>query len=67
MSEEPFKDFIRAAIERHDARFDAMRQRISDVNDAALYDRLQLEERIDALEERVNWIEKKLNHKGGTE
>lgn len=48
-------------------RMDELEQRISDVNDAALYDRSQLEECIDALESRIEVLERKLNHKGGTE
>ena len=38
-------------------RVDKLRQLISDVNDAALYDRSQLEERIDALEQRIEAVE----------
>ena len=39
------------------ARIDELEQRISDVNDAALYDHSQLEERIDALERRIEAVE----------
>jgi chaperonin cofactor prefoldin len=62
-------------------RIDVLEQRISDVNDAALYDYSQLEERIEALERRIKQLEdhdldtairvsnmeRKLNHKGGDE
>ena len=44
-------------------RMDELEQRISDVNDAALYDYAQLECRIDALERRIEALERKLNHK----
>ena len=45
-------------------QMDELKQLISDVNDAALYDRAQLDERIDALERRIEVLERKLNHKG---
>lgn len=43
---------------------DELRQLVSDVNDANLYSVSQLEERIDALEHRIEVLERKLNHKG---
>ena len=43
---------------------DDLRQLVSDVNDANLYGIAQLEERIDALESRIEVLERKLNHKG---
>lgn len=57
---------------------DELRQLVSDVNDANLYSVSQLEERIDALERRIEQlenhdlgtairvsnVERKLNHKG---
>lgn len=46
-------------------QMDELKQLISDVNDAALYDRAQLDERIDALERRIERIEKLLSHKTG--
>lgn len=44
-------------------KVDALELRISDVNDAALYDFAMLEKRIDALERRIEVLERKLNHK----
>ena len=48
-------------------QIDKLRQLVSDVNDANLYGLSQLEERIDALERRIEKFERKLNHKGGSE
>ena len=42
---------------------DELRQLISDVNDAALYDFAMLEKRIDALEQRIERMERRLNRK----
>ena len=48
-------------------RVDALEQRISDVNEAALYDFKHAEHCVDALERRIEKIERKLHHKGGDE
>ncbi len=42
---------------------DELRQLISDVNDAALYDFAMLEKRIDALERRIEKLEKRMDDK----
>ncbi len=48
-------------------RVDALEQRISDVNEAALYDFKHAERYANALEQRIEGLERKLNHKGGDE
>ncbi len=45
-------------------QMDELKQLVSDVNDANLYGLSQIEERIDALEHRIEVLERKLNHKG---